>query len=70
MTTTPLNHKEIKVILATADSIIAQGGRTQLAKILKGSKEKKLLELGLDENPGYGFYKDESLDDIKKRSIG
>lgn len=67
MALTPLTHKEIKTILDTADWIIAQGGRTQLAKILKGSKEKKLLELGLDENPGYGFYKEERLDDITKK---
>jgi hypothetical protein len=62
-----LSHKEIKLILAAADSIIAQGGRTQLAKILKGAKEKKLLEFGLDKNVGYGFYKDERLEAITKK---
>lgn len=67
MVSTPLSHKEIKVILDTADWIIAQGGRTQLAKILKGSKEKKLLELDLDKSPGYGFYKDEKIDDITQK---
>lgn len=67
MVSTPLSHKEIKVILDTADWIIARGGRTQLAKILKGSKEKKLLELELDKSPGYGFYKDEKIEEITKR---
>lgn len=27
-----------------------------MAKILKGSKDKKLLKLELDENPSYGFF--------------
>lgn len=67
MVRNPLTYKEIKTILKTADGIIAQGGRTLLAKILKGSREKKLLVLGMDNNPGYGFYKDEKLDDITKK---
>ncbi|MCP3030003.1 superfamily II DNA helicase [Halobacillus sp. A1] len=67
MAPNPLTHKEIKTILATADWIIARGGRTQLAKILKGSKEKKLLERDLDKSPGYGFYNSEKLDDITSK---
>ncbi|RDY70531.1 superfamily II DNA helicase, partial [Halobacillus trueperi] len=67
MPPTPLTHKEIKIILDTADWIIARGGRSQLAKILKGSKEKKLLEFDLDESPGYGFYKNEKLEDVTKK---
>jgi hypothetical protein len=39
----PLNQQEIRFILRAADAIIASGGRTLLAKILKGSKEKKVL---------------------------
>ncbi|MGD7045816.1 RQC-minor-1 family DNA-binding protein [Jeotgalibacillus proteolyticus] len=56
--------EEIKVILRAADEIIFQGGRTLLAKILKGSKEKKVMELKLDQCPVYGFYKTWKLDDI------
>ncbi|MGP4060636.1 RQC-minor-1 family DNA-binding protein [Halobacillus sp. H74] len=67
MAQNPLSQKEIRTILETADWIIARGGRTQLAKILKESKEKKLLELGLDKNPGFGFYKYEKIDDITKK---
>jgi hypothetical protein len=35
-----LSETEIRVILRAADDIIASGGRTLLAKILKGSREK------------------------------
>ena len=59
-----LPHNEIKVILRAADPLIMNGGRTLLAKILKGSKEKKLLELNLDENPSYGYFKDLSIEEI------
>ncbi|WP_235991737.1 RQC-minor-1 family DNA-binding protein [Metabacillus schmidteae] len=59
-----LSDEEIKVILRAADGIIASGGRTLLAKILKGSREKKLLELELDKCPVYGYYKSEKLEDV------
>jgi hypothetical protein len=58
------DSKEIKIILRAADDIIGCGGRTQLAKILKGSKEKKLLELGLNQNPSYGFYHSEKMEEV------
>lgn len=60
----PLPEPELRAILRAADDIIAEGGRTLLTKILKGSKERKLLELGLDRNPSYGFYRDLSLEQI------
>ncbi|TNJ66880.1 superfamily II DNA helicase [Paenibacillus hemerocallicola] len=60
----PLPEPELRAILRAADDIIAEGGRTLLSKILKGSKERKLLELGLDQNPSYGFYRDLSLEQI------
>lgn len=37
----PLPEYEINTILRAADDIIFSGGRTMLAKILKGSKDKK-----------------------------
>ncbi|MNI52264.1 RQC domain protein [compost metagenome] len=55
---------ELRAILRAADEIIAEGGRTLLSKILKGSKDRKLLELGLDRNPSYGYYKDLTLDQV------
>ncbi|MFD0870210.1 RQC domain [Chlamydia abortus] len=60
----PLPDPELRAILRAADDIIGEGGRTLLSKILKGSKERKLLELGLDRNPSYGYYKDLTLEQI------
>lgn len=58
---------EIKAILRGADDLIMKGGRSLLAKILKGSREKRLLELNLDENPSYGFYQDLTVGQITER---
>ncbi|WP_229717159.1 RQC-minor-1 family DNA-binding protein [Paenibacillus aceti] len=63
----PLPDDELRAILRAADDIIAEGGRTLLTKILKGSKERKLLELGLDHNPSYGFYRHLTLDQITEK---
>lgn len=57
---------DIKMILRGADELISTGGRSMLAKILKGSKDKKLLEYQLDKCPAYGYYHDVRLDDISK----
>ena len=57
----PVPFDEIKVILRGADPIIMSGGRTLLAKILKGSRESKILELNLDQCPVYGYFKDHSI---------
>lgn len=55
---------EIKIILRATDPLIMSGGRTLLSKVLKGSKEKKLIELNLNKNPFYGYFKDLSIEDI------
>ncbi|NRD79774.1 hypothetical protein HPT25_20770 [Bacillus sp. BRMEA1] len=52
-----LPDHEIKTILRGADDLIMSGGRGMLAKILAGSKDKKLLELELDDSPVYGAFK-------------
>ena len=44
----------------------AGGWRSMPAKILKGSKDKKILEYKLNECPAYGYYHDMKLDDIIK----
>ena len=62
-----LTENEIKAILRAADELIATGGRSMLTKILKGSKDKKVLEYGLDKCPVYGFYKHLTLSEITKR---
>jgi superfamily II DNA helicase RecQ len=55
---------EIKMILRGAEDLIMSGGRAMLAKILAGSKEKKLLELELDFSPVYGALKEFSQKEI------
>jgi len=59
-----LPNEEIIAILRVADDLIMSGGRNLLSKILKGSKEKKILELGLNKNPYYGYYSDISLEEV------
>ncbi len=62
--TTELLSDEIKVILRGADDLIARGGRTLLSKVLKGSKDKKVMELKLNKGPSYGYFRHLSLDKI------
>jgi superfamily II DNA helicase RecQ len=62
-----VSTSEIALILRAADPLIDSGGRTVLAKILKGSKDKKVLLHGLDENPAYGIFKDQSLELITNK---
>lgn len=62
-----LPFNEIKAILRGADDLIMSGGRSMLAKILKGSKDKKVLELGLDKSPVYGYYDKLKIEEITAR---
>ncbi|MBA7541684.1 hypothetical protein ES705_34000 [subsurface metagenome] len=59
-----LPFDEIKAILRGADDLIMRGGRSILAKILKGSKEKKVLEHNFNESPVYGYFSDLSIEEI------
>ncbi len=59
-----LSKEEIKHILRAADEIIGIAGRSMLAKILKGSKDKKLLEYSLDKCPSYGYYSNKTIAQI------
>ena len=61
-----LRQEDIRMILRGADELISTGGRSMLAKILKGSKDKKIFEYKLNECPAYGYYQDMKLDDISK----
>lgn len=58
---------EVKAILRGADDLIGTAGRSMLAKILKGSKDKKLLQHAMDKSPVYGYYKQYKLEDITAR---
>lgn len=60
------SQKDIDNILRAADEIIATAGRAMLAKILKGSKDKKVLEFKLDECPSYGYYNSMTISEITK----
>jgi hypothetical protein len=62
--TNTLPPEQIKMILRGADDLIASGGRTILCRILKGSKEKKVLELNLDQSPAYGYFRHLSNEEI------
>ena len=62
-----LSNEEIKAILRAADEIIGEGGRSLLAKILKGSRDKKVLQFGLDKCPVYGYFRSETIDEITKK---
>lgn len=62
-----LTEEEIAAILRGADTMIARGGRTQLSKLLKGSREKTVLEHGLDRCPSYGYYRELAVDEILRR---
>lgn len=62
-----LPEEEILAILRGADELIATGGRNLLAKILKGSREKKVLQLGLDSSPVYGYFKGVKLEEVMEK---
>lgn len=62
-----LSDNEIRVILRGADDIIGSGGRGLLAKILKGSKQKAVLEHALDQSPVYGALSELSPEQITAR---
>ncbi len=64
---TALPFDEIAAILRGADNLIMSGGRSMLVKILKGSRDKKLLNLHLDESPVYGYYNHLTMDEISAR---
>ena len=61
-----LPPEDIRMILRGADELIFTGGRNMLAKLLKGSKDKKILEYKLNECPAYGYYHNLKLNDISK----
>ncbi len=62
-----LSDDEIRILLRGADDLIMLGGRTLLAKLLKGSKEKMLLDRGLDRSPAYGALHGLNLAEIQAR---
>lgn len=55
---------EIKAILRGADDLIAHGGRNLLAKVMKGSRSKEVLDLQLNLSPVYGYYRGLSANNL------
>jgi superfamily II DNA helicase RecQ len=62
-----LPRTEIAAILRGADEPASGGGRPQLVRILKGEADKKILELGLNQSPVFGRYRDLSSEEILAR---
>ena len=62
-----LSDAEIRVMLRGADDLIGSGGRTLLAKVLKGSKQKVIFEKELEQSPVYGALGELSIADITAR---
>jgi len=62
-----LPRDDIIAILRGADDLIMSGGRTMLAKVLKGSRAKRVLELGLNESPVHGYYAHLPLGEVTAR---
>jgi hypothetical protein len=54
-------------MLRAADPLIMSGGRTLLSKILKGSHDRKIIDLKLDACPAFGYYKQLDYIDILAR---
>lgn len=63
----PLPDEEIRTILRGADELIGRGGRSLLAKVLKGSRQQAVLENDLDRSPVYGAMRELSIEEITKR---
>ena len=51
---TSLTDEELALVLHAADQIVHLGGRSMLVRLLKGSRDKKALEHGLDAYEMYG----------------
>jgi hypothetical protein len=62
-----LSQEAIAAILLCADDLIMSGGQSLLAGALKGSRPKKVRELGFDRNPVCGYYTHLTIDEIVAR---
>lgn len=59
-----LSDDEIRIILCAADELIFSGGRGLLARVLKGSRQKAVLEHEYDRSPAYGALSEQTLEQI------
>ena len=63
----PVTEEESSWILRGAWEVALKGGRTQLALLLKGSKNKDLLKHRLEEAPAYGKLSLLTIPEIENR---
>jgi hypothetical protein len=62
-----LSPEELKAILRGADELIGSGGRSLLAKILKGSHAQDVIQHQLDQCPVHGYFHHLSTEEILAR---
>jgi hypothetical protein len=65
--TLPLTAEEYDYILQGAWQIAAKGGRSQLALLLKGSRNETILKHQLDQSPVYGKLSHLTIEEIENR---
>lgn len=62
-----LRFRDVAAILRGVDAWHGEGGREQLARLLKGSRDRRLLDRGAASCPVYGYFRDLSLRAIVAR---
>ncbi|MSU50617.1 MAG: hypothetical protein EXS37_16275 [Opitutus sp.] len=55
-TTPSISDRDLCAILGVCDCLIARAGRTTLALALRGSRSKRVVQHGVDEARGYGYF--------------
>jgi hypothetical protein len=59
-----LPEAEIRAILRGADDLVMRGGRSLLAKVLKGSRARDVLSQSLHRSPAYGCLRHLPADEV------
>lgn len=62
-----LRFRDVAAILRAVDAWHGEGGRTQLARLLKGSRNRRVLVRGVENCPVYGYFRDRTIRDIIAR---
>ena len=58
---------DIRAILRGADDLIMRGGRSLLAKVLKGSRSQEVLSQSLERSPVHGYFQHLTPDEVLAR---
>ncbi len=62
-----LPEADLRAILGVADSLIGRVGRTTLALALRGSRAKRVLQHGVEQARGYGYFAGVSQEEVLAR---